>query len=144
MAGVFATNNAPHLPHFAVSFTSIDSTVDPGIESRSAILWLCYLVPLPPPFTASDESHRLCFRRWVRLGCHCLCTPCHGSTRRRVLRRRGNGWGGVALYATAGVSTKGGELTPPFAPPQTTHQLVSPHRIHAEDDANSRKHIKGK
>ena len=34
--------------------------------------------------------------------------------------------GGVAFYATAGVSSKGGVLTPPFAPLRTTHQLVSP------------------
>jgi len=52
--------------------------------------------------------------------------------------------GGVALYPTAGVSRKGRELTPPLAHLETTHQLVSPQRIHTEDDTNSRKLIKGK
>ena len=52
--------------------------------------------------------------------------------------------GGVAFYATAGVSSKGGELTPPPARLETTHQFVSPQRIHAEDDKNSCKLIKGK
>ena len=86
---LFTANNPPHLlSHFAVSFTSIDSTVDPGIESRSAILWLCYLIPLPPPFAASDEIHRFCFRRWVRFRCRCLYTPCWGSTRRGVSSNR--------------------------------------------------------
>jgi len=38
-----------------------------------------------------------------------------------------------------------GELTPPFARLRTTHQLVSPQRIHAEDDdTNSHKLIKAK
>jgi len=113
---LFTTNNPPHLlSHFAVSFTSFDSTVDPGIESRSAILWLCYLVPLPPPFAASDEIHRFYFRRWVRFRCRCLCTPCCGSTRRQMFRRTGNDGGGVAFYASAWVSSEGGGLTPPFA-----------------------------
>ena len=52
--------------------------------------------------------------------------------------------GGVAFYANTGVSSKEGELTPPFARLRTTHQLVSPQHIHAEDDTNSRKLIKGK
>ena len=34
--------------------------------------------------------------------------------------------GGVAFYATAGVSSKGGALTPPFARLRTTHQFVPP------------------
>jgi len=134
---VFATNKPPHLSRFAVSFRSLDSMVGLGIESRFAILWLRYLVPLPPPFGASDEIHRVCFRRWVRLGCRCLCTPCCGSTRRRVFVVEATDGGCAAFYATAGVSSKGGVLTPPFAHLQTTHQLVSPQRIHAEDDTNS-------
>ena len=51
---------------------------------------------------------------------------------------------GVAFYATAGVSSKGGVLIPPFTRPRTTHQLVSPQRIHAEDDTNSHKLIQNK
>jgi len=50
----------------------------------------------------------------------------------------------VAFYATAGVSSKGGVLTPPFTRLRTTHQLVSPQRIHAEDDTNSHKLIQEK
>ena len=50
----------------------------------------------------------------------------------------------VAFYATPGVSSKGVGLTPPFARLRTTRQLVSPQRIHAEDDTNSRKLIQGK
>ena len=114
------------LLHFAVSVASVDLMVGLGIESRSAILWLRYLVPSPPPFAASDEIHRVCFRRWVRLGCRCLCTPCCGSTRRRVFVVETADGGSVALYATAGVSSKGGVLTPPFACLRTTHQFVSP------------------
>ena len=34
--------------------------------------------------------------------------------------------GGVTFYATAGVSSKGGVLTPPFARLRTTHQFVFP------------------
>jgi hypothetical protein len=94
----------PHLSHFAVFFRCVDSMVGPGIEYRSAILWLRYLVPLPPPFAASDEIHRGCFRRWVRLGSRCLCTPCCGSTRRWVFVVEETDGGGVAFYATAAYS----------------------------------------
>jgi hypothetical protein len=52
--------------------------------------------------------------------------------------------GGVEFYATAGVSNKGGVVTPPFARLRTTYQLVSPQRIHAEDDTNSHKLIQDK
>ena len=85
-------NNSPHLlSHFGVSFRSVDLTVSPGIESRSTIIWPRYLVPLPPPFAASDEIHGVCFRRWVRLGCRCLCTVLRFNTGPGV-RRSGNGW----------------------------------------------------
>ena len=91
-AAVLVMNNSPHLlSHFAVSFRSVNSMVGPGIESRSAILWLRYLVPLPPPFTASNEIHRVCFRRWVRLGSRCLCTVLRFNTEPGV-HRSGNGW----------------------------------------------------
>ena len=67
--GIRDEQPAPHLlSHFAVSVGSVDLMVGLGIESRSAILQLRYLVPSPPPFAASDEIHRVCFRRWVRLG----------------------------------------------------------------------------
>ena len=79
----------------------------------------------------------------MRLGCRCLCTPCCSSTRRRVFVVEATDGGGVAFYATAGVSSKGGVLTPPLARLRTTHQLY-PQRIHAEDDTNSRKLIQGK
>ena len=96
------------LSHFAVSVGSVDLMVGLGIESCSAILRLRYLVPSPPSFTASAEIHRVCFRRWVRLGCRCLCTPCCGSTRRRVFVVETADGGSVAFYATAGVSSKRG------------------------------------
>ena len=80
----------------------------------------------------------------MRLGCRGLCTPCCGSTRRRVFVVEATDGGGVAFYAITGVSSKEGELTPPFARLRTTHQLVSPQRIHAEDDTNSLELIKGK
>ena len=54
------------------------------------------------------------------------------------------GSSGVAFYATAGVSSKGGVLTPPFAHMRNTHQLVSPQRMHAEDDTSSHKLIQDK
>ena len=55
---------------FHVSVRSVDSMVGVGlgIKSRSAIHWLHYLVPSPPPFAASNEIHLVCFRRWVWLG----------------------------------------------------------------------------
>jgi len=131
---VFVTNNPPHLlSHLAVSFISINSTVDSGIESRSAILWLCYLVPLLPPFRASDEIHRFCFRRWVRFGSRCLCTPC-SSTRRRVFRRRGNGWRrcGVLRYRMDFERRRGVNSSIRLCEPLIKSYL--PQRIHAEDD----------
>ena len=68
----------------------------------------------------------------------------HTVLRTRVFVIEATDGGGVAFYTTAGVSSKGGVLTPPFARLQTTHQFVSPHHIHAEDDTTSRKVIQGK
>ena len=118
----YSWRTTPHLlSHFAISVGSVDLMEGLGIESRSAILLLGYLVPSPPPFAASDEIHRVCFRRWVRLGCRCLCTQRCGSTRRRVFVVETADGGGVAFYATVRVSSNGG-----VSRLRTTHQFVSP------------------
>ena len=126
VSGIWDEQPSPHLlSHFTISVGSINLMVGLGIESCSAILWLHYLVPSPPPFIASDED-QVCFRRWVWLGCWCLCTPCCGSIWRWVFIIETVDGGSVALYATAGVSSKGGVLTPLFTHLRTTHQFISP------------------
>ena len=63
---VYFSSTEQHAPPSAafvvarVLLLSVESTVSPGaIEHPSAFIWLRHLVHLPPPFTGSDEIHRI-------------------------------------------------------------------------------------